>query len=349
MPRTSPLTCNKILGNFFVVFVLMVISFVYFNVINIYGPRYEEPIIKVFLCTFHMSLFMLLWSFFKAMLTDPGIVPPLWGFYMGDSENKRRRYCLMCHVFKPERCHHCSACNRCVLNMDHHCPWINNCVGFYNRKFFMLLLVYVLLSSYQSVFSLSFPVYEKILKVANTRRVDHYDDLILFAAFSLTLLLTITITLFFKFHVRLIMTNSTTIESMDKKNSVKDTYNKGTRANWFQVFGRNKLLWLLPVTGISGKPIGDGVIWTQENVNHADDDVPDNENDMRKSLTLSGTGNIAQILAKENKIQGSPKIGPAPKGFEQFRQAELKKKEESDTKPSSIDSQSFPKYLNRMK
>lgn len=87
---------------------------------------------------------MLIWALIQAMTTDPGEVPPYWGFYMGDPEYKRRRYCLMCHVFKPERCHHCSACNRCVLNMDHHCPWINNCVGFYNRKFFFLLLIYTI-------------------------------------------------------------------------------------------------------------------------------------------------------------------------------------------------------------
>ena len=52
------------------------------------------------------------------MTTDPGQVPVFWGFHLGDPENKRRRYCLMCNIFKPERCHHCSSCNRCVLNMD---------------------------------------------------------------------------------------------------------------------------------------------------------------------------------------------------------------------------------------
>lgn len=73
--------------------------------------------------------------------TDPGAVPTNWGFYMGD-DTKRRRYCKVCNVWKPDRTHHCSSCNRCVLNMDHHCPWISNCVGFYNRKYFMQLLIY---------------------------------------------------------------------------------------------------------------------------------------------------------------------------------------------------------------
>ena len=77
------------------------------------------------------------------MLINPGEIPLYWGFYIGDDDYKRKRYCLICNAFKPERSHHCSVCNKCVLNMDHHCPWVDNCIGFYNRKFFMQLLFFV--------------------------------------------------------------------------------------------------------------------------------------------------------------------------------------------------------------
>ena len=39
------------------------------------------------------------------------------------------RYCPRCRLIKPDRCHHCSLCNRCVLKMDHHCPWYPPCLS----------------------------------------------------------------------------------------------------------------------------------------------------------------------------------------------------------------------------
>ena len=31
--------------------------------------------------------------------------------------------CYKCKIVRPPKAHHCSQCNRCVLEMDHHCPW----------------------------------------------------------------------------------------------------------------------------------------------------------------------------------------------------------------------------------
>jgi len=40
------------------------------------------------------------------------------------------RWCRKCWEPKPERAHHCSICNKCVLKMDHHCPWLGaTCIG----------------------------------------------------------------------------------------------------------------------------------------------------------------------------------------------------------------------------
>jgi hypothetical protein len=154
----------------------------------------------------------------------------------------------------------------------------------------MLLLVYVLLSLYMAVISLSFPVYDKVQYLISIHSIPSYHDMFLLSAYSLNLLLTLTISFFFKFHVKLVLSNSTTIDNMDKKNLQKpNIYDKGAELNWYQVFGKNKYLWLLPITGISGKPIGDGVIWTQEN-NNIDDEVPGNEVEVRKSVPGSSEG-----------------------------------------------------------
>jgi palmitoyltransferase len=37
--------------------------------------------------------------------------------------NGMYRICEKCFMIKPDRAHHCSVCDSCVLKMDHHCPW----------------------------------------------------------------------------------------------------------------------------------------------------------------------------------------------------------------------------------
>ena len=90
-------------------------------------------------------MILLAGSLYMTSKTNPGTTPVYWGFHIGDEDFKKKRYCLLCQVFKPERTHHCSICNLCILNMDHHCPWVDNCIGFYNRKFFMQLLIFVVI------------------------------------------------------------------------------------------------------------------------------------------------------------------------------------------------------------
>ncbi len=56
------------------------------------------------------------------------------------------RWCGKCNAPKPDRSHHCSTCNRCILRMDHHCPWLaNRCVGLRNHKAFFLFISYTAL------------------------------------------------------------------------------------------------------------------------------------------------------------------------------------------------------------
>ena len=142
---------------------------------------------------------------------------------MGDPETKRKRYCLMCNVFKPDRCHHCSACNRCVLNMDHHCPWVNNCIGFWNRKYFLLLLFYSLCTIYLYVGTMVGTIIDTVyyLLEAFSKPIEWMPlglTLLLDVSFLFCAFLGVIMTKFAYFHICLVRKNITTIESLEHKN-----------------------------------------------------------------------------------------------------------------------------------
>jgi len=263
---------KKIFGNLSVITVLGYMSLLYFTFLYANGLALPEKSIglMIHLVAMHIILVLFLISYFQTILRDPGRVPLFWGFFIDDADTKTRRYCLICHIFKPERCHHCSACNRCVLNMDHHCPWLNNCIGFYNRKYFILLLSYALVLKLEAAiyyFSTFARDFEDVVMHSSTAPA--YPDYITLVVYILNAVMLGVLTVFFRFHVKLIVKNLTTLEHMDRKRDPllkKEAinYDMGVYYNFIQIFGRSKLFWFLPFDSKSGQPVGDGVVWPQK-------------------------------------------------------------------------------------
>jgi uncharacterized membrane protein len=81
--------------------VILFISFNYFVYVVEYMLHIKPAPFIALLIIFHIFFCMLLWSMTKAIIGDPGRVPIYWGFFAEESQNQRRRYCLLCHSFKP--------------------------------------------------------------------------------------------------------------------------------------------------------------------------------------------------------------------------------------------------------
>ncbi|KAF9506881.1 hypothetical protein BS47DRAFT_1352375 [Hydnum rufescens UP504] len=129
--------------------------------------------------------------------------------------NGERRWCRKCWAPKPERAHHCSECNRCVLKQDHHCPWLGNrCIVRRANypSFVHFLLTCTLYAGF--VFAVSVPPMKYYLLKPFVLD-DH--DMTPFHALTVVLLgavFAISMGSFFSYHAYLVLTNQTTLESL---------------------------------------------------------------------------------------------------------------------------------------
>ncbi|KAI1489998.1 palmitoyltransferase PFA5 [Biscogniauxia mediterranea] len=84
-------------------------------------------------------------SYHAAPDNDPDS-PGLENFYTKNvfvcESDGRPKWCSECCNWKPDRAHHSSEINRCVLRMDHYCPWVGGMIGENSFKFFVQFTTY---------------------------------------------------------------------------------------------------------------------------------------------------------------------------------------------------------------
>lgn len=175
----------------------------------------------------------------------------------------RFRLCRTCRVWKPDRTHHCSTCNKCILKMDHHCPWIPGCVGFKNQRYFVQFLIH------STVYALT------VLAITSAQLYMWFDDgaferelidLRLLAVWLLAFVVSIAMLCFTGFSVYQVTKNQTTIELYTQRSlreelavlaetgfprnyTADNVFDLGScLSNWCDVMGETLAEWLLPIS-----------------------------------------------------------------------------------------------------
>ncbi|GAV52861.1 hypothetical protein ZYGR_0AI01430 [Zygosaccharomyces rouxii] len=174
----------------------------------------------------------------------------------------RFRVCQTCHVWKPDRSHHCSRCDKCILRMDHHCPWFPSCIGFNNQRFFIQFLLY---ATTYSIVVFSF-ISIQLFHWFKTKQYEvELIDLQLLSVWLLGIAVSISLSFFTGFSVYQVTKNQTTIEmhiyrryreeleiladTCGPINSNRDNaYDLGSAMNnWKDTMGEHWIEWLFPI------------------------------------------------------------------------------------------------------
>jgi len=277
----------KLLGPMFMCIAFALFGFVSYSFFTVVLPATRLPYTAKVM-EGQLALFLLgnmIYNYLRAIFTDPGLPPEyemldaesLCADMTGDKDGEedgvkaalKPRKCPKCSRQKPDRCHHCSICRRCVLKMDHHCPWVNNCVGHGNYRYFCLFMLFLAFCCLFVAIS-SCNLFISSMFRPRRSKLSFSDRQFISLSFIIAVCILIALFLLGGFHIYLVLTNQTTIEfhdNMRKKREgrasgkgYRNPWDLGRRRNFQQVFGPNTFCrgrWLLPYMALP--PPGNGM------------------------------------------------------------------------------------------
>lgn len=153
------------------------------------------------------------------------------------------RLCTKCNVWKPDRCHHCSSCGKCVLKMDHHCPWFGECIGYGNLRWFIQFLIHSCIYLAGVTIVCGLVEYQRVLDCSLH---------VLLAGILAVVFFVCMLVMFFLTSYQ-ILQGRTTIESYESQNfkhsGYKNVFDLGKTQNWKTVMGKGWIQWVFPVSG----------------------------------------------------------------------------------------------------
>ena len=167
--------------------------------------------------------------YLSTSLIDPGTPEP-------HASSLKGKWCTACKAPKPDRCHHCSTCRRCVLRMDHHCIFTNSCVGLRNQHFFLSFVSLTMFGAGASAVLAAPQVPSALLSLSlkhDVLRPIHLLVLCVTAAVACVCLWNLWMA-----HMHYLLRNETTIESLRNwSERCESPYDRGVVENVAEVFG----------------------------------------------------------------------------------------------------------------